>query len=65
MTYEEIDEGGKDDGVETTEIRVSNKAAKEREERRNTDPSVDVFGGGGNGLVKSIGKVRYEIPRQT
>lgn len=63
-TYQEINEVGEDDGLEATEIRISDEATKQREDRRNTDPSVDVLGSFNGGLVKHICEILDQILRQ-
>lgn len=54
IIYQKIKEGGQDDGLESTKIRISDDGTHEKEEGGNTHPSVDVLDSFSDRLVKHI-----------
>ena len=59
--YQEKDERGDNNGVETTQVGISDEGTKYREECWDANPSVDILSCSGQWLVEFICEVRDEV----
>lgn len=54
MTYNEVNDGGEDDGLESADVGVGEEAADHREEGGDALPRVHILGGGGGGEAEHL-----------
>lgn len=59
--YNEVDDGGEENGFESAEVGVCEEAADHREDGGDALPRVHILGGGGGGLPEDFCQVHEQV----